>query len=44
MSQRGIIYQRDFGAATAEAAARIESFDPDANWTPTGDGSGLVLE
>lgn len=41
LSQRGIIYQRDLGAGTAEAAAAISTFDPDPEWTPTGD-AGLV--
>lgn len=44
MSQRGIIYQRDLGEGTAEQAGRIQVFDPDAAWMPTGDAGNLVVE
>lgn len=37
VSDRGIIYQRDLGPDTATAARAITSFNPDSNWTPTGD-------
>ena len=36
-SDRGITYQKDLGADTEQAVAAIQSFDPDASWTPTGD-------
>jgi hypothetical protein len=33
----GIVYQKDLGADTATAVARITTFDPDDSWDPTGD-------
>jgi hypothetical protein len=30
----GIVFQKDLGPATAEAASKIISFDPDQTWTP----------
>ena len=35
VSNQGKIYQKDLGAATAKAAARIREFNPDASWTVT---------
>jgi DUF2950 family protein len=32
VNQDGVIYQKDLGAATAEAANALDSFDPDENW------------
>jgi hypothetical protein len=37
INQRGIIFQKDLGADTEQAAAAITSFDPDESWVPTGD-------
>lgn len=37
VDQQGIVYQRDLGAQTEQAAARIEAFDPDASWDPARD-------
>lgn len=34
---QGIVYQKDLGEGTAEAAAKLTSFDPDTSWDPTGD-------
>jgi hypothetical protein len=34
VSQDGLVWQRDLGEKTAEAAAGIKSFNPDSNWTP----------
>jgi len=36
VSARGIIYQKDLGAETDAAAAKILAFDPDESWDPTG--------
>lgn len=44
LSQRGIIYQRDLGTGTAEAAAAIATFDPDPGWMPTGDAGLMEIE
>ena len=33
MDQDGAIYQKDLGAATAEAANALDSFDPDETWS-----------
>jgi hypothetical protein len=41
INQRGIVFQKDLGADTEQAAKAITSFDPDDSWTPTGD---TVLE
>ncbi len=32
IDQYGILFENDLGAKTAERAAAIESFDPDASW------------
>ncbi len=37
VNQQGIVFQRDLGADTERAVARIQAYDPDASWTPTGD-------
>jgi hypothetical protein len=37
VNQQGIVFQKDLGADTAKAAARILLYDPDASWSPTGD-------
>jgi len=39
VSNHGKIYQKDLGAATAKAAARIREFNPDASWQAIGDRS-----
>ncbi len=36
VSSRGIVYQKDLGEETEAAVAKIEAFDPDASWDPTG--------
>ena len=36
-NHRGLIYQKDLGPATEQAASAIQAFNPDASWTPTGD-------
>lgn len=33
VNQRGVVYQKDLGDDTAEIAAAISSFNPDASWT-----------
>ena len=37
INQRGIVFQKDLGPDTEQAAAAITSFDPDESWVPTGD-------
>jgi hypothetical protein len=37
VNQQGIVFQRDLGPQTAEAAARIQSYDPDEGWMPSVD-------
>jgi hypothetical protein len=32
--QDGVVWQRDLGETTEQAAAAIQSFDPDSLWTP----------
>jgi hypothetical protein len=34
---QGIVYQKDLGEKTDQAADQIKSFDPDDSWDPTGD-------
>jgi Protein of unknown function (DUF2950) len=34
VNQDGVVWQRDLGADTAQAAAAIQQFNPDNNWTP----------
>lgn len=36
VNARGIVYQKDLGDDTEAAAAKIQAFDPDASWDPTG--------
>jgi len=35
LNQGGIVWQRDLGENTGQAAAVIQTFDPDSTWTPT---------
>lgn len=35
VSREGVVYQKDLGAGTSEAAKAITAFDPDASWEPT---------
>jgi hypothetical protein len=35
VNQQGIVFERDFGANTAKAAAALKAYDPDLNWSPT---------
>jgi hypothetical protein len=44
ISHRDIVFQKDLGPGTAEAAAAITSFDPDPTWAPTGDSIDEVAE
>jgi len=32
-----MVFQKDLGAETEQAAAAIQSFDPDPTWVPTAD-------
>ena len=34
VNQDGVVWQRDLGKDTAQAAAAIQQFNPDATWTP----------
>ena len=34
VNQDGVVWQRDLGADTAQAAKAIQQFNPDASWTP----------
>ena len=35
VNQNGIVYEKDIGANTAEAARAIEAYNPDESWTPS---------
>jgi hypothetical protein len=35
VSQQDVVFQKDLGEATAEAAKAITTYDPDASWEPT---------
>ena len=37
VNRQGIVFQKDLGEDTPKLAARIQSYDPDASWTPTGE-------
>jgi len=37
VNQRDMVFQKDLGAETEQAAAAIQSFDPDPTWVPTAD-------
>jgi len=32
VNHEGVVYEKNLGRKTAELAARITSFDPDASW------------
>ena len=36
-NQRGLVFQKDFGADTERLVPAIQSFDPDSSWIPTPD-------
>lgn len=37
VNQQGIVFQKDLGEETEQAAAAITAYDPDETWEPTGD-------
>jgi len=37
VNQQGLVFERDLGPDTAEAVARIQSYDPDERWAPARD-------
>jgi hypothetical protein len=37
VSHDGVVYEKDFGAATKDEFAKIERFNPDRTWTPVAD-------
>lgn len=37
INQQGIVFEKDLGKDTANAAQAIKSYDPDSTWTPTAD-------
>lgn len=37
VNQQGIVFEQDLGPGTAELAAAITAYDPDASWRPTAD-------
>ena len=37
VNHRGIVYQKDLGSLTEQAAFSIQAYDPDASWSPTTD-------
>jgi hypothetical protein len=37
VNQQGIVFQKDLGAKTGQAAEAITAYDPDETWNPTGD-------
>jgi hypothetical protein len=37
VNQQGIVFQKDLGEATEEAAAAIDAYSPDASWDPVED-------
>ena len=44
VNARDIVFQKDLGPETAQLAAAITTFDPDATWEPTGDSIDQVEE
>jgi len=37
VGRTGIVYERDFGPDTEKSVNAIKAYDPDEDWTPTGD-------
>jgi hypothetical protein len=41
VSNDGVVYEKDFGAATFDQFKKMELFNPDKSWTPVPDEDGL---
>jgi hypothetical protein len=39
VNKDGVVYQKDLGESTAEAAAAVTTYDPDGTWTEVKDPS-----
>ena len=39
VSHDGVVYEKDFGAATMDEFAKMERFNPDRTWAPVADKS-----
>jgi len=37
VNRQGIVFQKDLGVDTQQVAGRIQAYDPDTSWMPTGD-------
>ena len=35
VGEQGVVFQKDLGAGTADAAKAITTYDPDRSWEPT---------
>jgi hypothetical protein len=40
VSHDGVVYEKDFGASTPDAFAKIERFNPDKSWQPVSNDAG----
>jgi hypothetical protein len=38
VNQDGVVYQKDLGTKTAQAAGAINAYNPDSTWTPAEGG------
>jgi hypothetical protein len=44
INHRGLVFEKDLGAETAQMAAAIDSYDPDSSWAPTEDSLTEIEE
>jgi hypothetical protein len=44
VNHEGVVWQRDLGEKTAEAARALDRFDPDAQWTPLAWEAAMLAE
>jgi hypothetical protein len=43
-NHRGLVFEKDLGAETAQLAAAIDRYDPDSSWAPTEDSLAEIEE
>ena len=44
INQRGLVFEKDLGADTAQLAVSIDSYNPDSTWAPTDDSLTVIVE
>ncbi len=44
VSNRGLVFQKDLGPMTDKMVEKIDSYNPDSSWAPTGDSMASAVE